>query len=747
MPKIKIKDFKGIFTNLDENDSNPEACRDSINFLHKRGFLEFVPRHLLERVSMPDTIGDYGPYTWTWETGIYTTLTSDRLTTSLTQTPTSYNVLVLIAKVVDSGWTHRLVFLYDGTSWHELSNNSSPIVGEKPIIDIRNWMPSGTTFYGDSMFSTSKTGTVYFQVEDGRLKIYMPHMAFWVGRIERKIWIKDNAQRWAVTSNGVTTYPYFNYESGYWYIDRLMDYWDYDNQYVWDEEHRINVLEPPEGYNPSEFECAHAVNTWPTADIYPGRRLGIKYDVNIDTDQSHTVGGTAITLYGMHDNKIRWDKYRIGNHWCTRHNIAATDTGIGVTCPWKPIESDPTIWTIRVDTQRTNTLGWDWGNLDDINTNSTQWDNIYMLFDNEMQEMFAKYDDDTWTWATSGWYIYPSGYVSMSYTDFINFTWEYRGDQQIQDVGYDKTTDKRFSIVATMILDDREEIPVKAQIFTLAPTAKFAISIKNIDIPYDVSKRVTRLRFYHRIKDGSDFEMVKEFDFLDEDGTIEDFMFTDEQKTGLTLAGNIGFLWNLEEKPNDLKIITGFRGYVTESGISIGLATTDLVSIYHSTFGGGNLMADLIYDDNRLPVSGIAKLTAVGNADGRLMAFTDNTAYAIDAEEIAGVIGFKVEDTVELGVKNQLDIANIQGGVAVHTMHGIYITNGFETKSISEPIDDIIVTNYTTGRIYYNRYKHILYYKPTNAEDLYQYRFKDAVWERINKTTTEGDVEVGVEVT
>jgi hypothetical protein len=234
--------------------------------------------------------------------------------------------------------------------------------------------------------------------------------------------------------------------------------------------------------------------------------------------------------------------------------------------------------------------------------------------------------------------------------------------------------------------------------------------------------------------------MVKEFDFLQAEGQVENFSFVETTKEAITLAANIGYLIEYWERPADLKIINGFRSFITESGISVGLSTFDLVSIFHSTFGGGKLMPDLVYDDNRIPISGVKKLTAVGNADGRLLAFTSDTSYAINPEEVAGVIGFRIEDTVELGVKNQQDIANIQGGVAAHTVHGIYITNGFETQSISEPIDNLIELNYGTGRIYYNRFKHILYYKPTNAEDLYQFRFKDAVWEKINKTTTEGQV-------
>lgn len=755
MPKIKIKDYKGIFTNLDENDSSIETVRDSINFAHKRGFLEFVPRHLAERMDMPD-LTDYGypVANWTYETGIYTTLTSDRLTTATDAVPTSYNVFVVISKMVIGSDIHRVISLHDGSGWTNLERYNSPKVNGVEVIDIINFK-TGIGFES-SMFSTQLEGTPFFQVEDGRLKVYLPHASFWIGRIERKIWLTDHAERWPYTDPGTgnVTYPYFNYEAGYWYIDRLTDYWNYNKQYVWFPETSAgeNVPDVPTNYDPYFFRCART--NW-GGDGYAGRRMAIHYDVDIDTNQTHTVGGVSVNVGGPHDNKLRIDPYDGNSCWCTRSTITNTETGVGVTCPWKPFESVPSIWTIPIDTAHTS-LGWDYLDPDDININSGQYHDIYLVFTPKLQSLFKKNDDDAWTWATSGWASYtnltvvkPNGIVrflgtsySVPYYDYLNFDWEYLGDAQIADVGYTKDEDK-FGIVATLVLDDREELPVKAQTFSYDVTGsnKFAVKITNIDIPLDVNKRVTRLRFYHCVKDASDLEMVKEFDFLNSDGVLKDFAFTDEQKSGDTLAANMGYLWNLWELPNDLQILQGFRGFVTESGISIGLATKDAVSIYHSTFGGGHLMSDLVFDDNRIPISGIAKLTAVGNADGRLMAFTDNTAYAIEAEEVSGVIGFRIEDTVEVGVKNQQDIANIQGGIAVHTRHGIYVTNGYETKSISEPIDDIIVQYYNTGRIYYNRYKHFLYYKPTNAEDLYRYRFVDNVWERINKTTTEAEVE------
>ena len=209
--KLKIKDFKGIYTNIDENDNRFELVRESENFFHRRGYLELDPRYLIEDSNLPDPDTDFPAFTWAFETGIYTTLSSDILTTADIPVPSKHDVLILIAKVKDGNTYHRVVYLYDITNsdgWYEMSNKGNYTqVGGEPIIDILNY--DGSDF-DKSFFSTTIDGTVHFQVENGRLKLYFPHDTFWLGKIDRKIWIKDLKSRWGVTVNSATTYPYFD---------------------------------------------------------------------------------------------------------------------------------------------------------------------------------------------------------------------------------------------------------------------------------------------------------------------------------------------------------------------------------------------------------------------------------------------------------------------------------------------------------------------------------------------------------
>lgn len=741
--KIKIKDFNGIFTNIDENDNRLELVRDSENFLHRPGYLELEPRNLAEDLNVPDPNADLPNYTWTWETGIYTTLSSDLLTTKDVPVPSKHDVLVLIAKAIDSGTYHRLIYMYDiteGGPWYELSRYGNYIqVSGYPVIDIIN---HNTTNFDLSYFSTTIDGTVHFQVEDGRLKLYFPHDTFWLGKIDRKLWFTDHKHRWPVTLNGVTTYPHVDYEQDYWYLDRIVDAWDHTRQTVLLDTIATHQTDIPPNADFTTMWCAQP-DDFNNEDY---RRTGLYYQLGLETDTSTAVGSRPVTMGAPHDALIRAEE-PFNDFRCIRLSITDTESGAPVRNPDLPYPIYPEIWLWKVDAINSSGIPpWD--------ATPADYPNIYIHFTESLAELF-KPEGTTWDALTS-YTLTPNGYghvwrntipvvtsslFSISLQDFYAQTIEYSGDQTIADIGWGVGDDK-FAIAVTMLLDDREEIPVHVQRVNLKSiTGNYALSIKNIQIPWNINKRITRLRFYHNLFEGADFDMIKEFDLLESGASIEEFMFSAEDYTGTTLASNIGFLWDYYERQSDLKIVNGFSDFTTDNGISIGLSSRDEVGVYHSTYGGGNLMPDLIYDDNRLPLTGVSTLSAVANADGRLMVFSDNTAYVIHAQEINGVIGFRFEDTVELGVKNKFDIANIQGGVVVHTQHGIYITNGYQTQLVSAPIDDIIVANYSTGRVYYNKYLHEILYKPTDSEDLYRLRLKDSVWERIDKTITTTAIE------
>ena len=78
MPTFKLKDWKGLYTNRDENEVSFEFAKESINFRHSRGALFYESRNIGE-YPLPEINPSLSAYDWKWETGIYSTLLNDPL--------------------------------------------------------------------------------------------------------------------------------------------------------------------------------------------------------------------------------------------------------------------------------------------------------------------------------------------------------------------------------------------------------------------------------------------------------------------------------------------------------------------------------------------------------------------------------------------------------------------------------------------------------------------------------------------
>ena len=742
MAKLKIKDFKGIFTNIDENDQNLDTARTSVNWKHERGGLEFEPRSLSEYTlpeidpvlhrHLPD--GTDG-LDWEWETGIYTTLTNDPFARPVIGA--KYDVLIVIAKAIDNidpNLTHRLIYLKDLTNdsiWYELSkygNLYHVINYTMPYeftIEIENH--DGAGGFGNSLFSTTVSGTAYIKIESGRAKVYLPHDAFWVGRLDRKLYLQ-----------GTTTTAVHADE---WHIDRLVEPFDNDNLTITDYDpappgtYRVTTGNPREGTGLSY--------RWFTT-TGPGRRNGIKWGTSIITDPNAILETRVIILGDLGTN-----------HDATQKNNDA-------------VQYVSKCYQMTVDGEIvTNPLKWP-GSIPDTSkfyfpfTHST---GMYICIDTKYFDYFRPSD---MSWAdkiaslgvgtakildTNLVQLAGSGNGIRIYGEHLNITeaafealsLEWTNAGKVRHIGFD-VGPTAYAIVATAVYDDREELILDWQegVIDLDPAiTKFAFDIDQIIIPYDFNKRTTRYRFYIKLYDETgqiylDFDQCQDFDLFEDINNMSTNFYVSQSSTqeaaGTTLSANIGIYFD-ERKPEEHIVVTNFRDYITSQGISLALKTDDYVNIYYSSLGGGNLMPDLVYSQSLLPVYGESIINAVSSVNKNFAAFTDNTMYILKVIQETGLLVFTLDGVLEFGVKNQHDISQIQGGVVINTIHGIYTTTGFQSNLISQPIDNIVIDNFLTSKIYYNKYKHILYFQPTISEDLYRFRFKDNVWELINKST------------
>ena len=692
MPKFKIKDIEGIYTNADQNDLKPELVKTSVNFRHKKGYVEFDPRELAVLPGIPNLNTAYPGQGFTWETGIYCTLTNDPFADDTG--PTEYNILVLVA--------HNSADVKARRIWLKETDNNNPWKELSEEADSN--IPLSET-----NFSTSQAGDTFFQIENGILKIYMPHNCFWVGYLDRNV------------RKG---FDYLDHTG--WYIDVLVEPFDWANQTVWlNGKITGQVVDTvPPGTPGDKVFCG------------PNRRFGFKYILEYIENQTFNVDERELTMSkdATGSNWYKIEGQHLFSYKLFLYRFYDAETNEPVYRTWE----NGVIWE---DTNNVVMDDYYWPIYEELSDAD-----YYILPLNMVNEL--KPSGTVWkAIATLGTYsvensplLFGRGW-RIKKTTFDAQTWLYTGEPTtIEDSGFTAATDSKFSLITTAVLDDREEIIIDYGVYDanfVGSPVKFAIKVKDIYAPIDINKRVTRFRIYHKVYNVDvDYTLHKEIDLYEGHKLYNaSFYLSERTDTGILLASNIGFLYD-EKNPGAYQILTGFRSFVTEAGISVGLPNDDQVRVYHSTLGAV-LMPDLIYDQNRLPITGISTLNAVVNVNGRFGAFTDTTLYIVQPNEIAEEMTFAIEDTIHLGVKNTKDVANVQGGALINTRNGIYLTNGSTTELISDPINNLVRDYYNTSRIFYNKFLHEVYWWPrTDSEDLYRFRFEDKGWERINATVT-----------
>ena len=717
MPKLKIKEWKGLYSNIDENDQSLELAKVSINWKHSRGFLEFEKRNLTE-YTLPEIDTSLLGYNWEWETGVYLTLTNDPFAENIVGA--KYDTLILIAKVEDGGTYHRLIYLKDLTSdsqWYELSKNGN--IGN---IDILNH--DGAGGFEGSFFSTTIDGEAFIGTESGRAKIYLPHDSFWIGRLSRKLYLKGTDTVVEIADQ--------------WYIDRIVEPFDNDNLTITDYDPT-----PPGTYTVMTGNPRYGTGLgyrWFTT-TGPNRRNGIKFTVDILSDPQDIIETRAITLI---DNGTTQDVSVFNNsnvYYVTKSYSFIVD-GDSLTNPFKFPGDIPSTQKFYFPFTYPGSLYIivDKRYFNYFRPTDMSWDDKVAALGSSV----AGYATSTRVLKSGGGYISVAGdymYITEAAFEALSLEWTEAG--KIKHIGFD-VGPTAWSIVATAVYDDREELIIDYQegVIDLDPSVtKFAFDVNHIIIPYDFNKRTTRYRFYIKLYDAEgqiqlDFDMCQDFDLFEDTNNMMTNFYISQSSTqegaGINLSANIGIAFD-EKKPQTHIVVSGFRDFVTSQGISLGLKADDYINVYYSALGGGNLMPDLLYSQALLPVYAETVVNALANINDKFGAFTNNTLYLIRAVEEVGLLVFTMTGVLEFGVKNRKDVVPIQGGVVVNTQHGIYTTTGFQSNLLSEPIDDVVRDYYSTSTIFYNKFKHELYLRRTNSDNLYRFRFKDSVWEVINK--------------
>lgn len=679
MPKVKLDKFNGIYTNIDENDLTLDKFQDSVNISHEDGYMIFND-YKVASSSVPTL-----PSGFSWETGIYTTLIEDPL--SQDSTSDSYDVLVLVCKKVGTTIERRVALREDST-WYWLDQYEAE-------IDL------SLTF-----LTTTIEGNAFFRADSGYLRLYLPHDCFWIGRLKREVWYPDTVSTIALTDF-----------AGTWHIERLVDKFDKDNLKV-----KIDGMDQQGivGSGATTIACAD------------DRRLGILYEVTtIDTTGDTIVDRQEITINST------WLSEGFLFTLVVPFTLTEDDGGQTIAPPYQTGYRDNSLWWAYIPKNYAGT---------------------HYIIPEQYAAYFAPRNYSGWgdvatygSWAVyeatpfpdasiNGWLITKDNFKGLSAGPEVMF--DYVSGGTLDEVGF-SISKKKSDFIVTAILDERDEIIIdKRSHYATISTAitNYALKVSNIFLPTNLNKRVTKLKFYLKFIDvDADYSLYHEIDLLDPDESpYQPLYFYETANQGILLSQNISYLMD-EDKPQDYKIIVDFRDLVTINGITLALKQDSHVYLYHSIVGNGVLQNNVILTANKLLIPETSNIIAVADLNNNAGIITDQKVFMCTIGESVGQLVFQIQDSIEHGINDPLDVIQTQNAIIMHTVSGIYKTNGYEVQLLSEPINDIVKASHDDYNIAYNPYKHLLYYI-TNSNIYYQFRFDYNKWEKVNITLDKDEI-------
>lgn len=677
MPGLLIQNFRSLYTNIDPDQASQETLSAMLNFRLREGYVEVEPRHLSALTDLPTLDAGYA-----FETGIYCTLTNDALNNTLNSTATKYDVFVLVALKYSTGTFYRKIYLQDVTdplspgAWEEMSKEGAVALSN---INI-----------SESFYTTTIDGRTFFKVQNGRLKVYMPHDCFWIGILNRTLYLPTP------TTLAYTAPLALNQ----FYIDRLLEDWVGERKtLVGDICQDINrqgvrlTLETVTG-DTTIIESRPITMSYYSLSLvdFPGGGTGYVHQFNVTINED---GSDVPLIVAYNDSDVDTEN----RHWAFSENGDNNGDTMYI----------PTVWFSQI--QRLD------ANLNEI-----------------IPATYATFTTDP---TVNGGVAYGDFYY-LTKADFLSYTdWHYIGNTTIADVGFEASV-KEYSMVVTATLDERDEIIISQYDRNVDETGKWAIKISSVKIAEDLNYRTTKLKMYIKLKDDLDYELVNVLDLLAEDFSLPAFQYiSDFQREGIFLTQNIGFAFD-PEKSRAYKPILAFRDVATINNIGIGVANDDYTNVHYSVVGGGVIQTDLMLTQNIVPLPGVSIINALGELTTHFLAASDRQSFIVQPADVADVLAFTVQDTLEYGVQDKRDMIQAQGALFMNTSQGIISTNGLRTEIISLPINDIVKAAYNNldTNIYYNPTLHELYYIIDNGLNyIYRLRFEIQGWDIIKWTT------------
>lgn len=280
----------------------------------------------------------------------------------------------------------------------------------------------------------------------------------------------------------------------------------------------------------------------------------------------------------------------------------------------------------------------------------------------------------------------------------------------------DKFSGTQIEIVVTYTFNELDEYVIYYKKVT-SSGATFFLKIADLFLTLENNisqdKRISGVSLYARTNEKDDFEQMMFYPILSGKGRIfpNDLYFSQGYLNGIHLSQTIGTVYS----PSTYKPIDNFSDYLKIDGIAYAINNQ---RVYFPAIGKGQILNGTFYD--YIPeVEG----NFLSDVNGTLGVFGKQLKLVTVQDSREGYLLFSIKDKMNFQIRDQHDLATSPEGIIIHTKRGIYVTNGYERKMISEEINDIVERNFDTGNISYSPTDEMLFYTFKLGSEYYTFRY------------------------
>ena len=281
-------------------------------------------------------------------------------------------------------------------------------------------------------------------------------------------------------------------------------------------------------------------------------------------------------------------------------------------------------------------------------------------------------------------------------------------------------------IIVTLIYDDTNEYVVYAENKIYGVPQGDTRILGEIILNEGFNKKITAISVYIRYNKGDDYQQTHYFNLTTGINykNYSEFTIDDLSGNGFYSSQTMGIVYD----SSNYKPVFTFQDYIIIQGVAYG---THQSRTYFCSVGKGRIMKEVFYD--YIPeVEG----NFLVNVNGDLGIFSEQLELVSVQDSGEGYLLFAPKDSMNFRIRDQYDVATSPEGIIIHTIKGIYVTNGYERKLISEQINNIVEKNFSTGNIYYDKSEDILFY--TCDEGTFKYDFPYQYWTELDSDAVFG---------